>query len=92
VNITTHAERTIESKGIALEDVEAVWHDPDLVYPSNRYPGQHKRIGRGIVLCCEDSTGKVITVFVNMTNTPLRPDQRRDADALAWAKKNGMVA
>lgn len=91
MNITTHAERTIESKGIALEDVEAVWMEPELTYPSERYPGQHKRIGRGIVLCCEDSTGKVITVFAHMVDTPLRPDQRRDADARAWAKKNGIA-
>lgn len=90
MKITAHAERTIEAKGISLDTVEAVWRDPDITYPSHRHPGQHKRIGLGIALCCEDGTGKVITVIVDQTNTPLRADQR-DADALAWAQRNGMA-
>lgn len=90
MKITAHANRTIEAKGISLDTVEAVWHNPEMTYPSHKHPGQHKRIGRGIVLCCEDGSGKVVTVFVNQTATPLRADQR-DADAMAWAKKNGMT-
>lgn len=91
VPMTAHAERTIEAKGIPLDTVEAVWRDPSVTYPSRRHPGQHKRTGRGLCLACDDLTGRVITVFVDQENTPLRDDQRRDADALKWAKRNGLL-
>lgn len=87
--ITAHAKSTVEAKGFSLDAVEAVWRDPDVRYPSSRYKGQHKRIGQGICLCCDDVTGKVITVFVNQVETDLRPDQTQDNDALNWAKRSG---
>lgn len=90
MKLTVHAKSTIATKGISLATVEAVWRDPEMTYPSHRHPGQHKRVGQGIALCCEDETGKVITVIIHQTNTPLRADQL-DADALAWATKNGMT-
>lgn len=90
MRLTAHAKSTMATKGISLATVEAVWRDPDMTYPSHRHPGQHKRVGQGIALCCEDGTGKVITVIVHQEFTPLRKDQR-DADALAWARKNGMT-
>lgn len=90
MNLTAHAKSTIETKGISIEMVEAVWNCPDVTYPSHRYPGQHKRVGQGLALCCENATGKVVTVFVDRTETPLRADQT-DADALAWAIQNGMA-
>jgi hypothetical protein len=88
--MTTHALRTIADKGISLEDVRAVWKDPDTRYASHRHPGQHKRIGRGLCLACDDATGRVITVFVDQVATPLRPDQERDVDAVRWANRNRM--
>jgi hypothetical protein len=90
VKLTAHAERTIEAKGISLDLVVAVWENPSVTYPSNRHPGQHKRVGHGICLACDDS-GKVITVFVDRDTTPLRADQRRDVDAVKWAKRNGLL-
>lgn len=88
-SMTAHATRTIESKGFPLSVVEAVWHNPDTTYPSFKHPGQHKRTGQGICLCCDDRTGKVITVFVNETMTALRSDQT-STDALQWARKNSV--
>ena len=88
ITMTAHALRTVADKGINLDDVRAVWKDPDVQYPSNRHPGQHKRIGRGLCLACDDVTGKVITVFVDQVVTPLRPDQARDVDAVRWANRN----
>ena len=90
ISMTAHAVRTIEAKRIDLNDVRAVWENPDVQYPSHKHPGQHKRIGRGLCLACDDATGRVITVFVDQDVTSLRADQRRDKDALAWAKRNGM--
>ena len=89
-SMTAHAVRTIESKGFPLSVVQAVWQDPDTRYPSFKHPGQHKRTGQGVCLCCDDDTGRVITVFINETATDLRPDQT-DADAVRWARKNGKV-
>jgi hypothetical protein len=90
VPMTRHAATTIEVKGFSIEAVAEVWAHPDTKYPSHRHPGQHKRIGNGICLCCDDVTGKIITVFVHQENTTLRPDQRTDVAALKWARKNGM--
>lgn len=87
-SMTAHAARTIESKGFPLSVVQAVWRDPDTTYPSYKHPGQHKRTGQGICLCCDDATGRVITVFINEVATPLRPDQT-STDARQWARKNG---
>lgn len=80
--LTAHASKQIEAKGLTEELIQAVWEDPESTYPSHRHPGQHKRIGQGICLCCDD-TGKVITVFIHGVITALRPDQV-DPDALAW--------
>lgn len=82
---TLHAIETAEAKGFDLEAVEAVWRDPDITYPSGRYKGQHKRLGSGLCLCCDDKTGRVITIFVDQIATALRPDQV-DSDAIEWAK------
>lgn len=90
VTMTAHAKRTIEAKGFDMKTVLEVWKDPDTTYPSFRHPGQHKRIGRGICLCCDDRTGMIITIFIDQVKTDLRRDQRFDADAVRWAKKNGM--
>lgn len=89
ITLTAHAVRTIEAKGIRLEDVRAVWASPDVQYASHKHPGQHKRIGRGLCLACDDQTGRIITVFVDQVETDLRPDQRFDPQAVAWARKNG---
>lgn len=90
-SMTAHAARTIAAKGFPLAAVQEVWRNPEVTYPSHRHPGQHKRIGNGICLCCDDRTGMVITVFVNETETALRPDQRKDQDAVRWARRNGMA-
>lgn len=82
--LTAHAASTIEAKGFDPDLIEAVWRDPDVTYPSHKHRGQHKRMGQGVCLCCDDKTGKVITVFVNMVETDLRADQT-DSKALAWS-------
>lgn len=89
-SMTAHARQVAEAKGFDVEAVQAVWRDPQVTYPSHRHPGQHKRTGGGLCLACDDATGRVITVFVDQDATPLRADQRRDRDALAWARKNGL--
>lgn len=85
ISMTAHAQRQVEAKGFPLSVIEAVWNNPDVTYPSHRHPGQHKRIGRGVCLCCDDRTGKIITVFVHQVETDLRADQRGDKDAVQWA-------
>jgi hypothetical protein len=89
--MTAHAQRVVEEKGFDPEAVQAVWESPLVTYPSGRHPGQHKRIGGGLCLACDDATGRVITVFVDQEITELRPDQKRDRDALKWARKNGLA-
>jgi hypothetical protein len=89
ITLTAHAVRTISAKGISPQTVREVWESPDVTYPSHRHPGQHKRVGKGLCLACDDQTGRIITVFVDRVETDLRPDQRRDADAVAWARKSG---
>ena len=87
ISMTAHAERQIEAKGFPRSVIERVWSNPDVQYPSFRHPGQHKRIGQGICLCCDDRTGKIITVFVHQVETALRDDQRGDKDAVRWAMR-----
>jgi len=90
MKLTAHAQRVVEDKGFDPEAIRAVWENPAVTYPSHRHPGQHKRIGGGLCLACDDATGVVITVFVDHEVTPLRPDQV-DAAARKWAKKNGFL-
>lgn len=82
--LTAHAQQKAIEFG--LEDVRGVYNDPDTTYPSLKYPHQEKRVGKGLCLCVEKATGKVVTIFRHSVETALRPDQK-DAGALAWASR-----
>lgn len=86
VRISEHCTAKALAGGIDLDDIAAVYNDPDTVYPSLRYPHQEKRIGRGLCLAVDKRNGVVCTVFKDRIETDLRADQV-DIDALAYGRR-----
>ena len=80
VHKTRHFLKQAEEKGVKQADVDAVLSFPGTKYESRNHPGQYRLTGRGICLVVkpEPNTGRlvVITVYVNTTETPRRPDQK----------------
>lgn len=72
---TVHSLRQIESKGFSRQDIIAVAQRPDISYESHRHPGQMKCIGRGLCVVVDPARAQIITVFLHMVDTDLRPDQ-----------------
>lgn len=86
VKLSAHALRKVLAGGFAPQAVHAAYNDPEVVYPSRRYPGQERRIAQGVCLAVDIASGVVVTMYIHNTATALRSDQT-DADAVAWAQR-----
>lgn len=86
VKMSRHCTEKVLSAGISVADISGVYNNPDMTYPSHRYPSQEKRIGNGLCLCVDRETGVVVTVFKHKVETDLRADQT-DRDALAYGRR-----
>ena len=86
-SMRTHAMKQADLKGFAHKDVLQAANDPQTTYPNGRYPGQMRHIRNNIVAVVDPSKGHVVTVYENIKETALRPDQT-DADAQRYAKNN----
>ncbi len=75
MRITHHAKRQAEAKGFAPRAVALAAQDPDVRYPSRNHPGQERRIRGGICAVVDPATDTVVTVYLHLVVTPLRPDQ-----------------
>lgn len=73
--ISNHAKDQAAAKGWSLWQVYLAHIDPDVTYPSGRYPGQVRCI-RGNLVAIIDATRNIcVTVYENIVETELRPDQ-----------------
>jgi hypothetical protein len=74
-HLTPHAASQAAAKGWSEADVLAAADDPDLVTENRRYPGQRRHVRGDLVAVVDPAEHTVVTVYLNVTRTPLRPDQ-----------------
>lgn len=73
---TAHARKQAQSKGFTTYDLLAAAGSPETTYAHGAdHPGQYRHIRRGMVAVVDPSARRVITAYINVTETPLRPDQ-----------------
>ena len=70
-----HAEKQSALKGFTKDDGLAAANEPTLTYDNKRRPGQRRHIRGKVCAVVDPGTGLVVTVYENVTATPLRSDQ-----------------
>lgn len=74
--LTHHAERQSAAKGIDPFALMAAAGRPTVRYPHGaKYPDQWRHISHGIVAVVDPIAKRVITAYLNVERTALRPDQ-----------------
>jgi hypothetical protein len=81
--ISTHAKEQAAAKGWSLHQVWQAHVDPDICYPSRRYEGQERRIRGNLVAIVDVARDLCVTVYENVVETALRPDQIARGDRIA---------
>ncbi len=81
--ISTHAKEQAASKGFSLDAVFLAHSDPDICYANGRYAGQARRIRDGIVAVVDEARNLCVTVYANVVETELRPDQIAKGERIA---------
>lgn len=82
VVVSEHAERQAVAKGWTRDDIIAAVDWPDTQYPSMKYPGQVRMIKGDLCVVCDPAANRVVTVYKNVVETPLRPDQIARGDKI----------
>lgn len=73
--ISDHCKAQAAEKGWTLDEVYKAHIDPDICYPSGRFPGQQRHIRDNLVVIVDAARNIAVTVYENVTETALRPDQ-----------------
>lgn len=81
--ISDHAIAQAAEKGWTLHEVWLAHIDPDVRYPSLRYPGQFRHIRGNLVVIVDERLNKAVTVYLNVEETALRPDQIAKGERIA---------
>lgn len=84
--LSGHAAQQATAKGWHPDDVLQAANDPHTTYANGRYEGQMRHIRGDIVAVVHPQSQKVVTVYQNVTETDLRPDQQ-DHDALRYGAR-----
>jgi hypothetical protein len=88
-SLSGHAAQQSRAKGWNPSDVLQAANDPHTTYDNGRYPDQKRHIRGDIVAVVHPESQKVVTVYRNVTETDLRPDQS-DEDARRYgARRRG---
>lgn len=74
--LSGHAAQQARAKGWTEDDVLSAANDPHVTYDNGRYPGQKRHIRGDLVAVVHPESQKVVTVYKNVVETPLRPDQK----------------
>lgn len=85
-SLSGHAASQARAKGWDHAAVLAAANDPQTTYENGRYPGQMRHIRDNLVAVVHPESRKVVTVYENVTETALRPDQT-DKDAQAYGRR-----
>jgi hypothetical protein len=72
---TLHAQHVARAKRFHPLAMLDAANDPDVSYASHLHPGQHKHIKGDLCVVVDREKGMIITAFLNVVETPLRPDQ-----------------
>lgn len=81
--ISDHAKEQAAAKGWSLWDVYLAHVDPDVSYPSLKYRGQTRCIRGDLCAVIDNRKNICVTVYLNVEETPLRPDQIARGDRIS---------
>ena len=84
-SLTRHAAEQATAKGFSHEDVLEAANNHQTRYENGRYPDQYRHIRGNIVAVVHEPTKKIRTVYENVAETDLRPDQT-DRDAQRYGR------
>lgn len=78
--LSGHAAQQARAKGWTEDQVIHAANNPSIAYDNGRYPGQRRHIHGDVVAVVHPESQKIVTVYQNVKETDLRPDQN-DSDA-----------
>lgn len=81
--ISNHAKEQAAAKGWSLRDVWLAHVDPDITYASGKYAGQVRCIRGNLVAIVDEARNICVTVYANVVETDLRPDQIARGDKIS---------
>lgn len=84
--LSGHAAQQARAKGWTEDQVLDAANNHEVRYENGRYPGQFRHIRGDIVAVVHPESQKVVTVYQNVKETDLRPDQS-DNDALRYGAR-----
>ncbi|RZU35958.1 hypothetical protein EV284_3441 [Streptomyces sp. BK022] len=88
--LTHHAQKQAQAKGWTSQQVLDAANRPHHTYPSGRVPGQYRHVKGDIVAIVDPVQHRVVTVYQDVEETDLRPDQT-DRDAQTYAKRHASL-
>jgi hypothetical protein len=83
--LSGHAAQQARAKGWSEDAVLNAANNHEVAYDNGRYHDQKRHIRGDIVAVVHPQSKKVVTVYQNVTETALRPDQT-DADAQRYGR------
>lgn len=84
--LSGHAAQQARAKGWTEDQVIEAANSPHTTYANGRYEGQMRHIRGDLVAVVHPASQKIVTVYQNVTETALRPDQT-DADARRYGAR-----
>lgn len=84
--LSGHAAQQATAKGWSEDQVLHAANNPSVTYDNGRFPGQKRHIQGDIVAVVHPDSKKVVTVYQNVKETDVRPDQS-DVDAQRYAAR-----
>lgn len=84
--LSGHAAQQARAKGWTEDQVLEAANQPHTTYANGRYEGQMRHIRGDVVAVVHPESQKIVTVYQNVTETSLRPDQT-DADAQRYGAR-----
>lgn len=73
--LTRHLKEQAKTKGVSLLNILEVLKQPSITYANGMAEDQERFIGNGIVVVVDVLSGHAITVYENVRETDVRPDQ-----------------
>lgn len=86
--LSGHAAQQARAKGWTEDQVLHAANNPSITYDNGRFPGQKRHIHGDLVAVVHPDSQKVVTVYQNVAETDLRPDQS-DEDAKRYGARRG---
>jgi hypothetical protein len=78
--LSGHAAQQATAKGWSHDEIADAANNPSITYDNGRFSGQKRHVKGDIVAVVHPGSRKVVTVYQNVKETDLRPDQT-DHDA-----------